>query len=65
MKVKNRTDRSGLVAVPDKAEKAAAPAKSAAQPAGKPRVELEQDRKWVVEYQVGGAPLPNGWWFAW
>uniref|UniRef100_A0A383VPJ4 C-CAP/cofactor C-like domain-containing protein n=1 Tax=Tetradesmus obliquus TaxID=3088 RepID=A0A383VPJ4_TETOB len=59
MKAKNRAERSG--AVP--AVAAAAPSgggtrqPAAAAPAKPPRFELEQERKWVVEWQVGQKEL--------
>jgi adenylyl cyclase-associated protein len=62
MKAKNRADRSGAVpAAPTAAvvhAPATAPTGSKAKaaggaPAGPPRVECEQGRKWVVENQVG------------
>lgn len=56
MKTKNRADRSGHVnstSTPPAAAPKAAPSKPAAAAArGPPRLELQQERKWVVENQV-------------
>lgn len=60
MKTKNRPDRGGAVPAAPAAAGSAAPAAAAggkgkAAPAGPPRVECEQGRKWVVENQVGAS----------
>lgn len=58
MKTKNRPDRGGKVDSPGPKPAAAPAAASAAGPAaGKPRIELEQERKWVVEHQVGNQAI--------
>lgn len=66
MKAKNRPDRTGHVVAPPAAAAAAgagegvaagAAGKAAAKPMGKPRLELEQDRKWVVEHHAGNKDI--------
>jgi adenylyl cyclase-associated protein len=59
MKAKNRADRSGAVPASEAAAAAANPAPAAAAPTktAPPRLELEQDRRWVVEnYTPASAP---------
>ncbi|GBF94818.1 hypothetical protein Rsub_07990 [Raphidocelis subcapitata] len=64
MKAKNRADRSGVVPAGAAAAPAAAPAAAAA-PAGgkqgpamgKPSIELQRDRKWVVEHHAGNRAI--------
>lgn len=50
MKTKNRSDRSGVVSLPEKEGRAATPAFSKA---GPPKLELQMGRKWMVENQIG------------
>eukprot|EP00878_Enallax_costatus_P031269 GHUV01034183.1.p1 GENE.GHUV01034183.1~~GHUV01034183.1.p1 ORF type:complete len:432 (+),score=154.97 GHUV01034183.1:2250-3545(+) len=57
MKAKNRTDRSGVVPTGPAAAKPAAPRSASQAATGPPRFELEQERKWVIENQVGHQEL--------
>ncbi|KAJ6692682.1 ADENYLYL CYCLASE-ASSOCIATED PROTEIN [Salix purpurea] len=50
MKAKNRSDRTGIVAVAAKEGRAGAPSFSKA---GPPKLELQMGRKWAVENQIG------------
>ena len=55
MKSKNRTDEPALASCGPTATRDRASSSAGGSKAGGPaRVELEGDRKWVVEYQVGG-----------
>ncbi|CAO2815058.1 unnamed protein product [Amaranthus hypochondriacus] len=53
MKAKNRADRSGVVPVIEKEQRA----KSAFSKTGPPKLELQMGRKWVVENQIGKKDL--------
>ncbi|KAF9676011.1 hypothetical protein SADUNF_Sadunf09G0094000 [Salix dunnii] len=50
MKTKNRSDRTGIVALAAKEGRAGAPSFSKA---GPPKLELQMGRKWAVENQIG------------